>query len=202
MHRLWLTVLVLSILGVAPGRGSELFGVALSEIVFEPPLGPGPAASAERALSVRAGEPLDRNDLRESIQALFRTGRFEDIRADVSRVPGGARLTFLVEPAWFIGDVRVSRVRRPPSEGQLLNAAQLQLGELFTEQKLAAGMRSLRALLVEHGFREPRVGHTLEHDPSTQQVHVTLTVESGSRARIGALLVAGERLPLTEREIR
>ena len=202
MHRLWLTVLVLSILGAAHGRGSELFGVALSEIVFEPPLGPGPAASAERALSVRAGEPLDRKDLRESIQALFRTGRFEDIRADVRRVPGGARLTFLVEPAWFIGDVRVSRVRRPPSEGQLLNAAQLQLGELFTEQKLAAGMRSLRALLVEHGFREPRVGHTLEHDPSTQQVHVTLTVESGSRARIGALLVAGERLPLTEREIR
>ena len=202
MYRLWLTVLALFILGAAPGRCSDLFGVALSEIAFEPPLGPGPAASAQRALTVRVGQPLDRNELRDSIQALFRTGRFENIRADVSRVPEGARLTFLVEPAWFVGDVRVSRVRRPPSEGQLVNAAQLQLGELFTERKLATGTRSVRALLVEHGFREPRIGHSLEHDPMTQQVHVTLMVESGRRAQIGALLVAGERLPLTAQEIR
>ena len=202
MHRLWLTVLALHILGAAPSRGLESFGVPISEILFEPPLTPGAAASAEQALTVRVGEPLDRTKLRESMQALFRTGRYADIQADASPAPGGARLTFLIEPAWFIGNVQVNGVPRPPSEGQLLNATQLHLGELFTEQKLTVAARSLRALLVEHGFREPGVKHSLDRDPTTQQVHVTFQVDSGKRARIGALLVAGDRLPLTEQQIR
>ncbi len=202
MHRPWLTVLALHILAAAPVRGSEFFGVPVSEILFAPPLGPGAAASAERALTIGVGEPLDRNKLRDSIQALFRTGRYADIQAHVSPAPNGARLTLLVEPAWFIGNVQVNGVPRPPSEGQLLNATALRLGELFTEQKLAAAARSLRALLVEHGFQEPGVAHTLERDASTQQVHINLQVESGDRARIGALLVAGEHLPLTEQQIR
>ena len=202
MHRPCLTVLALAILGAVPGRSSELAGPRIEEILFEPPLVEAMASSTQRAVLIGVGQPLDRAKLGESIRALFRTGRFESIQADAEPSSEGIRLTFLVEPAWFVGNVRVGGVPRPPTEGQLLNASGLQLGELFTERKLAAATRSIRALLIDQGFQEPQIAHSLERDAATQQIHVFFEVDAGTRARIGALLMTGPQSELNEAEVR
>ena len=189
-------------MAAAPCSGSDAFGVPIAEILFDPALPPDIQTSAENALSLRKGQPLEPAELRGSIHALFRTGRFADVRADAARVPAGVRLTFQTEPAWFIGNVRVEGVQRPPSEGYLVNASKLRLGELFTEERLAEALRSLRADLADHGFREAALEPTVERDPATQQAHVTLRVSSGPRARIGALLVGGPNGPLTAQQVR
>ena len=202
MHRSWLIVPALQLMAAAPSGGSDAFGVPIAEILFDPALPPDVQTSADHALRLRTGQPLDRVELRGSIHALFRTGRFADIRADAVQVPEGVRLTFQTEPAWFIGNVRIEGVPRPPSEGYLVNATRLRLGELFTDEKLAEALRSLRAELADHGFREAAVEPTLERDPASQQVHVTLQVSSGLRARIGAVLVGGGGEPLTAQQVR
>ena len=202
MHRFRLTVLTCWALAAIPCAGSEYSGIPIADIRFDPPLPPGVRASAERALRLEVGQPLAPSALRESLQALFRTGRFADIQADAQAVDGGVRLAFLTEPAWFVGNVRVVGVARPPSEGQLVNATKLRLGELLTEQKVAQAARSVRELLAEHGYRQPLIEHSLERDPSTQLVQVDLRVTSGPRARIGAILVAGGDQPLTGEAIR
>ena len=111
-------------------------------------------------------------------------------------------LTFLTEPAWFVGNVRVLGVPRPPSEGQLVNVTELRLGELFTDTKMRQALRSLRAMLIEHGYRQPTLSHRVIRDAETQQAHVELSVSPGPRARIGAVLVAGPSHPLSAAEIR
>ena len=202
MHRSWLIVPALQLMTAAPGSGSDAFGVPIAEILFDPALPPDVQISASSAVSLRTGQPLEPAELRGSIHALFRTGRFADVRADAVQVPAGIRLTFQTEPAWFIGNVRVEGVPRPPSEGYLVNATKLRLGELFTDERLAEALRSLRAELADHGFREAALEHTVERDPATQQAHVTLRVASGGRARIGALLLGGASEPLTAQEVR
>ncbi|MCY4189592.1 MAG: BamA/TamA family outer membrane protein [Bryobacterales bacterium] len=156
----------------------------------------------EDILSVRVGQPLQRSALRNSIQALFRTGRYSNIQVDAVAGADGLDLTFLTEPAWFIGNVRVDGVTRPPSKGQLINATKLDLGTIYTEEKLGSAISSLRALLGEYGFREAAITPSLLHDAESQQVHIDLQVESGRRARIGGLLAAGETAPLNEEGIR
>lgn len=174
----------------------------MSEIRFDPPVAEHVEASFQRLLSISAGEPLERSALRESIQALFRTGRFADIQADVAQGTDGLRVTFLTEPSWFVGGVQVIGVPRPPSERQLVNATQLRLGELFTEARLRRALRSVRSLLLEHGYRQPAVTHRVERQLSTQQAHVELEVAAGTRALIGALLIAGQNPPLEATEVR
>lgn len=201
LHRAQLTFLALHVLA-AHSVAADYFGTPISGIAFDPPLAIEARAASENVLSVRVGQPLERSALRESIQALFRTGRYSDILADASVGADGVQLTFLTKPAWFIGNVRVDGVMRPPSTGQLINATKLSLGTIYTEEKLGAAIGSLRTLLAEYGFQEAAINRNLVRDPETQQVHIALTVASGRRARIGGLLVAGERPPLTAEEIR
>ncbi len=202
LHRARLTLLALHVLLAAPSAAGDYFGAPISGIAFDPPLAIQTRAATEKLLSVRVGQPLERAALRESIQALFRTGRYSDILADATLGEDGARLTFLTAPAWFVGNVRVEGVERPPSSGQLINATQLRLGTVFTEDKVGEAMSSLREVLTDYGFREAAIDHTLVRDRETQQVHIDFTVTSGRRARIGALLLAAEGLSLDAEEIR
>ena len=202
LHRAWLTLLALHVLLAAPSAAGDYFGAPISGIAFDPPLAIQTRAATEKLLSVRVGQPLERAALRESIQALFRTGRYSDILADATLGEDGARLTFLTTPAWFVGNVRVEGVERPPSSGQLINATQLRLGTVFTDDKVGEAMSSLREVLTDYGFREAAIDHTLVRDRETQQVHIDFNVTSGRRARIGALLLAAEGLSLDAEEIR
>ena len=202
MHRARLSILALYVLSAAPSVAADYFGAPISEIAFDPPLAAESRAATENRLSLRVGQPLERTALRDSIQALFRTGRYSDILVDAKRGDDGVQLTFLTEPAWFVGNVRVDGVPRPPSAGQLVNATKLRLGTIFTDEKLGLAISSLRGVLADYGFRETAISHDLVRDPETRQVHIDLTVATGRRARIGALLVAGEDAPLSAEEIR
>lgn len=152
-------------------------------------------------MAFRVGQALEVAAVRATIQQLFRTGRYSDIQADATRSGNGVRVTFLHEPAWFVGDVTVEGVRRPPSQQELVSATRLRLGELFTEQRLQEGIRSLKSTLARHGYRRPAVEHGLRHQPATQQVDVSIQVTSGPRARIGDLVLQGDG-PLAEGEVR
>ncbi len=202
MKRLRLKVLTLLFPAAVLCGEADSFGRPVTEILFDPPLPAALAESYGTAPWVGVGQPLERAALRQSIQALFRTGRFADVQVDAETVGGGVRLTFLTVPSWFIGNVRTLGVPRPPTESQLINATGLGLGEPFTDDKLGQALRSVRALLIDQGYRQPVVRHSLERDSTTRQVDVTLDIEAGRRAVIGALLVTGRDPPLSSEEIR
>ena len=65
---------------------------------------------------------------------------------------------------------------------QLANACELQLGELFTREKLHSGIDRMRLLLQENGYYAATIREGLEPDPATQQVNITLYVKSGVQA--------------------
>ena len=52
-------------------------------------------------------------------------------------------LTFRTVPAWFIGGVSVTGAVDPPSDGQLITAAKLELGQAFTEDYLIEATQNI-----------------------------------------------------------
>ena len=185
-----------------PGVTATYFGTAVSEIVFDPPIAEERRSAHESLLEVRLGEPLDAQSLRRSIQSLYRTGRYRDVQVDASHGDAGLRLAFLTKPAWFVGNVRVEGVSRPPSAGQLANATKLRLGDLYSDEMLGEAQSAILSLLGEYGFREAAVTPVLEWDAATQQVHLTFEARPGRRARIGALFLSGSEKSPGEEEVR
>jgi outer membrane protein assembly complex protein YaeT len=139
----------------------------------------------------KAGEPYSGALIRESIERLYATGRFTDIRADAQETPEGLVVTFLTQARYFIGIVRVEGVPAPPSEPLLQSATQLQLGYPFDEEQLPAAAGRLWQVLEDDGYFQAEIVPRLENHPERQQVDISFDVRSGERARLGQIQVTG-----------
>src|SRR5262249_5138956 len=103
------------------------------------------------ATQLKLGDPLSRQGLHDAMQSLFATGRFADIQAEAERSTAGVRLRFLTVPNYFVGQVTADGVTGSPSPNQLVTASRLQLGELYTQEKLDKAQTNLQRVLEENG---------------------------------------------------
>jgi outer membrane protein assembly complex protein YaeT len=167
-------------------------GIKVDEVVFPNVKEEKEQTRLRALLSQRAGEALSREHVRESIKALYATGRFADIRAEATRSPSqGVVLSFVTDPNYFVGIVSLDMELNRPTPGQIINASKLQLGELFTSEKLDLGLKNIKQLMQEHGFYRHSVTYYLRRIPERQQVDVTLHVNPGPQARVGQVTVTG-----------
>lgn len=140
----------------------------------------------------RAGEPLNKYKVRQSVQALYNTGRFANIEVEAARNPQGEiELVFRAVESFFFGSIRVEASGDQPTSNQLANASKLVLGEQFTEARIASGIESMQHNLRENGYYEAGIQPSYEWDPPNQQVKVLFTVTRGPRARVGVVTLTG-----------
>ncbi|HUS19968.1 MAG TPA: POTRA domain-containing protein [Terriglobales bacterium] len=153
-------------------------------------------------LPLRTGDILTREKLRNSIQTLFSTGRFGSITAQAQReADGQVVISFVIEPNYFIGALRVEGDPRPPSASQLGNATKLELGELFTDEGVEQGVTRMKRVMEDNGYYESTIIPEFEFNPRTQQVQLLFKVERGPHARVGSVKVTGDT-GYSEEEIR
>jgi outer membrane protein insertion porin family len=155
-----------------------LEGQMVREVRFESASPLAPARLAE-LLVQKQGEPFAREKVRQSLHALYGTGRYADIRVEAEQRPQNEiTLIFIAEENFFVGAVTVEGVRRPPTEGQLLNASRLRLGELFTEDRLQQGVERMQRVLRDNGYYRAVIAEDRVYDREKQQVdvHFRITV--------------------------
>ncbi|HEY3972600.1 MAG TPA: POTRA domain-containing protein [Candidatus Sulfotelmatobacter sp.] len=139
----------------------------------------------------KAGAPLDRGHIRDSIRVLYGTGRFADIQAEIAPSGNGVRLTFATSPNFFIGAVNVEGAPTRPTPNQIVNASKLQLGELYTQEKLDRALENIRQLMQEGGYYRARVTAESISAAPTQQVDVLFHITRGEQAHVGDVKVTG-----------
>jgi len=142
-------------------------------------------------LPQKAGEPLDRGRVRDSIRALYSTGRFADIQAEVAPSGEGVTLAFTTSANFFVGAVNVEGAPTRPNSNQIVNASKVQLGELYTEEKLNRALENIRQLMQEGGYYRARVTAESMSNAATQQVDILFHITQGAQARVGEVKVTG-----------
>jgi len=150
-------------------------------------------------LSQKDGQPLDRDQVRDSIRILFATGRFADIQAEVTPSGTDVRLSFVTSPNFFVGAVDVDGSTNHPSYNQIVNASKFELGELYTRDKRDRAVQNIRQLLQESGYYRARVSVETTSNAATQQINILFHITSGEPAHVGEVKLAGHsRFSLTE----
>lgn len=170
---------------------SSYQGLTVADIRI-PEVAEGDQKPLRQLIVQETGKPLDREKIRESIQALYATGRFADIRVEAELdAAGQVRLSFITSPNYFIGQVNVEGAPSRPAANQVANASKLPLGELFTREKLDRALKNIKQLMEENGYYHSSVSEEEKKHPETQQVDVFFRITPGQPAQVGRVSVTG-----------
>jgi len=141
----------------------------------------------------KAGEPLDRDLIRQTIHKLHGSGRFADVRVEAERTQDGkVSLSFFTTPNYFVGDIEVQGVPNRPTAGQVVNASKFQLGELFTPDQVERALANIKQLMQENGYYRSSVSEQEHKDPLRQQIDISFQINPGPQARVGTVTVTGK----------
>ncbi|MEY2411619.1 MAG: outer membrane protein insertion porin family [Acidobacteriaceae bacterium] len=145
-------------------------------------------------LPLQAGKPFDRDLLRRSIKVLDATGRFADVRAEAEpTADGGVVISFVTVPNYFIGEITVDGNSNRPSASQIVNAAKLQLGDLFSSEKLNQAVINIEQLMATNGYYRLTITKETREHPETQQVGIVFHISLGAQAHVGQVNITGNQ---------
>ena len=146
-------------------------------------------------LLVKSGEPLDREELRESIRVLYSTGRFSSLHVEaLPAQDGGINLTFVTTENYFNGDVSVDglNTKTPPKPHQLVNASKLDLGELYSEDNVKLSEERMKKVLADNGYYLATITHELMPHEDTRQMDIAFHVTPRELGRVGKVTIGGD----------
>jgi outer membrane protein assembly complex protein YaeT len=166
-------------------------GLIVQTITF-PDLPSASARQMQDLIPQKVGASLQRESVRQSIQILHSTGRFADIQVEAERTSDHQIvLAFRTRSNLFVGQIFVEGAPNPPAANQVVNASKLQLGELFTREKLEGSLASIKQLMEQNGYYQSSSTYEEQAHPDTQQMDITFRIASGPHAKIGRVTVTG-----------
>ncbi|MGI9105810.1 MAG: POTRA domain-containing protein [Pyrinomonadaceae bacterium] len=174
--------------------------IASVEIVYE---GAQRDATAEadlrRLLTVAPNTTFSAVRVRESLQALFDSGRVENVRVEAFDAPPGGTtgavdpvsLRFVVKPQVRVTDVRLDVGLTPPDAPITTDELRARLnlldpGARVSEQALRAGADAIQIYLRDRGFFRADVNFTRTVDAAGTGAVVTYQINPGEQARVEA----------------
>src|ERR1700687_5186824 len=116
-------------------------------------------------IALQHGQAFSMDAESASLRELFRSGRFADVRAELTDVPGGVRLDFVVRQTLYINRVQIVGLREPPGESLAISALRLNLGEIFRESDMKEALDRLRQTLDEKGSIKAKHNKEAHHHP-------------------------------------
>src|SRR5208283_2846983 len=140
-----------------------------------------------KGLPIKVGEPLEPDQVAQSIRVLYRTGDYADLRAVATPVEGGMRLDFIARENLFVSQVLVEGLKPPPTEASAVATMQLSLGQTYHSQDVDEGLDRLRDLLRDEGLYQAKVTATQQPDEARHQINIIAHVDPGPRVRLAKI---------------
>lgn len=180
-------------LAIGVAAAQDFRGRTVTAVEYEPEQQPVYAKDLQNMQQVRAGEPLDLSQVAASIDNLYASGLYDDIRVDAEPSAKGVVIRFLTRPRRFIGHVGVQgNINDPPRRATIISDSQLILGSPFDENTLETARQTIEQEMRENGLYESTVGASTIEDPLTHQVTIQFLVNAGKRARYETPVIRGD----------
>src|SRR5260370_58182 len=178
------------------GQDQQSEGKPIVAIQYDPADQPLSARDLKEAQTLKVGDLLHKADVSAAIDRLFATGAYDDIQVDVQPSGNGVTVRFVTKPKLFIGHVATQgKVKSPPNTGQLVNAAQLSLGQPFDPKEVPTAETALKRLLTRNGLYESTV-QARQEASDHEQMNVLFDLHTGRRASFTTPVITGDpKLP-------
>lgn len=184
-----LGALLLAVLGPSLGPVSPPSDSIVRSVRIEAP----DPESLERFLEVDTGRALDMEEVRRTVELIYATGEFEDVRVEVEPLPSsdesqGVSVVIRALGAPLLMDVRVEG-DRVLSARTLRRVTRLREGEALWEARREQAGREAGLALKQRGYLEALVEVAAVRVPGGADA--VFRVHSGPLVRVGSAFVTG-----------
>ena len=148
-----------------------------------------------KVVTQQANEPYSQRKIDESQQSLQKAGHFPEVRVQVVPDISGLRVSFLLEPSFYLGVVEFPGAVQRFSYTRLLQIANLSDEDPYDPTRIPVAEQALLEFLHTYGYFQAKVTTTPRIDDAHELVNVNFAVELGKAARIGSVTIAGPNQP-------
>ena len=148
-----------------------------------------------KVVTQQANEPYSQRKIDESQQSLQKAGHFPEVRVQVVPDISGLRVSFLLEPSFYLGVVEFPGAVQRFSYTRLLQIANLSDEDPYDPTRIPVAEQALLEFLHTYGYFQAKVTTTPRIDDAHELVNVNFAVELGKAARIGRVTIAGPNQP-------
>jgi len=151
-----------------------------------------------QAFEVRPGDPYDPVKIRGRFHSLWELNVFENIRFEVEDAPQGGKaliVTVVERPILSAVTYEDNKVltRTQIEDGLTERGTELDLGRPISMKRIFEVESTIRDLLAEKGFGDPKVSHQLE-DPTLTSRTVHFVIRPGGKTKIRTIDFVGNEV--------
>jgi outer membrane protein insertion porin family len=139
----------------------------------------------------KAGEPYSQAKVDASIRALQEAGGFPKVTATVVPELSGVRVSFLLEPAYYLGILDFPGAVKAFPYTRLLQVANLADEDPYDPARVELAQQALQEFLKRNGYFQATIQTGTQIDDPHQVVNEAFTVRLGKRATIAEVTISG-----------
>lgn len=141
-------------------------------------------------VTLRPGDRLTEEKVRESIRRLYTRSVFRDVTAHVREDGGKVDLLFFLRPIPLVVEIAASG-QKAVTASQILSASRIKRGGLLEEKDLAAAETAVRSFLAAKGFTTAKCTIQVSCSVLNGAGKVRITVEEGTPGLVGTFAIPG-----------
>lgn len=143
-----------------------------------------------KKVTSKAGSPYSPDDVKEDLRAIYATGYFDDVSADLSDRATGKVLTFIVREMPFIKKIEF-RGNSELKEDKLKDSVTIKENTVLDRVLLGENAAKIKAQYAEEGFYNATVNPVIETDGV--EARVIFDINEGPEVRVRRITFIGNR---------
>jgi outer membrane protein insertion porin family len=139
----------------------------------------------------KAGEPYSNAKVQQTVDALNRTRQFTKVEVQVTPEATGLRVTFVMEPAFYIGTIDFPGALKAFSYPRMLQVVNYPAEQPYEESLAKGGQSALERFLSHNGYFSAKVETETKLDEQTKVANIIYHVSLNRHAKFGQVQVTG-----------
>ena len=145
------------------------------------------------------GRIFSEEDLSADIRAIYRTGYFTDVKADVTDSPDGKVITFLLEERPFVNEILIKGNDAVKSD-DIRGALSFKVKQAYNPDRIKADTDKVKALYDDKGYYNAEITFSTEK-VRDRDVNVILSINEGDLLYVKSIDFAGNQA-FTDKELK
>ncbi len=145
------------------------------------------------------GKLYSEEDISGDIRAIYRTGYFTDVKADVTDSPEGKVITFILEERPFVNEIRIKgndAVKADDIRGVL----SFKVKQAYNPDRIKADTDKIKALYDDKGYYNAEISFSTEK-VRDRDVNVIISINEGDLLYVKSITFVGNQA-LSEKELK